>query len=876
MSVEDDTPVSRNASASVTVQPGTRMQRSLTDQRAEESHESQLRAERAYVAWCNTFLSRRSLQLRSLSDLSDGVLLCNLLEEAFQGESLGRYNRAPRQLAHKMANVQEALNFMKAHGIEILSISSSDVVAGTLKYIVIVMWNLIRGLTLRGLLDGSGTSADESKHTSVRSTLLDWCQEQTSGFDIKDFGESFRSGEGFVHVVHSLLPEQIDVAGASSRTAAENLQLASEIAERELGIPSLVTPEDLEKGTVDEQSVMNYVCMLVSASKSKREALEREEQKREKEVGALKTQMEQEKKEHEEMESKLQQLQNLHEKLTDAGQQLQEELATTQEQREAERQEWAQQFQKLRDDLEQSHQKLNESRQTQQQMTETIASKDGELKEANASIYSMHLENEDLLRKLQNAQRQIQQLSITTRRHEISRRKSQRKVANDLNNALVNQSLSHLMSGMYERTGILMKKRPKNIVFSGFKTRHCVLKADALQWFEKADGAVPKGQLDLRQYELVAVPDNNTDEFELVPSAGTGARHVGFKSPAGPADARMWVRDINLRISMLTYVKKLEEDDLRGCREIVDFVGASDVVDEKTESDSKDADEAGTDNSSSKIQDTLRIENVVTNSVSAALQQFRTVLCERKNFRRVVIQNSGFGDDDMKVLADILADCKYVKELDLSNNKLTCSGAGFLADALKANKSITHVNISGNQIGDDGLSLLAAAIPQHGALATLCADDVNITDEGAVAFVQGIMKLEYTHADAVHFTKLQLANNQIGSKGAAFIAQLCEMDSHITELDLQNNSIDDAAVESIASALKSGKTGLRVLLLGDNHITSRGVASLSDAMKATASQGHLKIDLCGNKMVGRKGIAALMDADFALEFPLLQIVRASE
>jgi len=110
---------------------------------------------KAYIAWCNTFLQQRNMRVEDLTrDLADGVLLVNLLEISYD-TSLGRYNAAPRRLAHKLSNVTQVMDFMRSHRIELISMSPQDIVDQKTKQIVILIWNLIRGLTLRGLQSSS-------------------------------------------------------------------------------------------------------------------------------------------------------------------------------------------------------------------------------------------------------------------------------------------------------------------------------------------------------------------------------------------------------------------------------------------------------------------------------------------------------------------------------------------------------------------------------------------------------------------------------------------------------------------------------------------------------------------------------------------------
>lgn len=63
------------------------------------------------------------------------------------------------------------------------------------------------------------------------------------GFEVKDFGPSWRTGKAFFAVIHSLRPDLADVEHVSRRSNRENLQEAFFLAETKLGIPQLLDPE---------------------------------------------------------------------------------------------------------------------------------------------------------------------------------------------------------------------------------------------------------------------------------------------------------------------------------------------------------------------------------------------------------------------------------------------------------------------------------------------------------------------------------------------------------------------------------------------------------------------------------------------------------
>lgn len=63
------------------------------------------------------------------------------------------------------------------------------------------------------------------------------------GIEVKDFGQSWRSGVAFHSVIHAIRPELVDLEKVKDRSNRENLEEAFTIAETELGIPRLLDPE---------------------------------------------------------------------------------------------------------------------------------------------------------------------------------------------------------------------------------------------------------------------------------------------------------------------------------------------------------------------------------------------------------------------------------------------------------------------------------------------------------------------------------------------------------------------------------------------------------------------------------------------------------
>ncbi|XP_077058535.1 MICAL-like protein 1 isoform X2 [Siphateles boraxobius] len=100
---------------------------------------------------------------------------------------------------------------------------------------------------------------------SVRA-LQDWCRGVCEGYSdvqITDMISSFTDGLAFCAIIHKHRPEILDFHSLSKHNIYENMRLAFEVAERELGIPALLDPDELM--CVEEPdllSIITYVSQL--------------------------------------------------------------------------------------------------------------------------------------------------------------------------------------------------------------------------------------------------------------------------------------------------------------------------------------------------------------------------------------------------------------------------------------------------------------------------------------------------------------------------------------------------------------------------------------------------------------------------------------
>lgn len=189
-----------------------------------------------------------------VNDLSDGVILIHLLEILSQ-ESLGRYASRPKLRVQRFENVNIALDFIKSRKIQLTNIGAEDIVDGNRKIILGLIWTLILRFTISDIND---------QGLSAREGLLLWCQRKTACYDeveVRDFSASWNDGLAFCALLDIHRPDLIDFDQLDKSDHKGNMQLAFDIASKEIGIPELLDVEDVcDVSKPDERSLMTYIA----------------------------------------------------------------------------------------------------------------------------------------------------------------------------------------------------------------------------------------------------------------------------------------------------------------------------------------------------------------------------------------------------------------------------------------------------------------------------------------------------------------------------------------------------------------------------------------------------------------------------------------
>lgn len=135
------------------------------------------------------------------------------------------------------------------------NIGAEDVVDGNRKIILGLIWTLILRFTISDINE-EGMTAKEG--------LLLWCQRKTACYDeveVRDFSASWNDGLAFCALLDIHRPDLIDYDALDKSDHRGNMQLAFDIASKEIGIPALLDVEDVcDVAKPDERSLMTYIA----------------------------------------------------------------------------------------------------------------------------------------------------------------------------------------------------------------------------------------------------------------------------------------------------------------------------------------------------------------------------------------------------------------------------------------------------------------------------------------------------------------------------------------------------------------------------------------------------------------------------------------
>uniref|UniRef100_A0A5K4F4A1 Calponin-homology (CH) domain-containing protein n=1 Tax=Schistosoma mansoni TaxID=6183 RepID=A0A5K4F4A1_SCHMA len=237
---------------------------------------------KTFTNWLNTYLSNANppFKVQDLfEDIKNGILLIRILE-VLSGEKLRAESRAQMNRIHCLSNIKTALEFLHSRNVKLVNVNPTDIADGKPAIVLGLIWVIIlyfqieeQEELLLKILDLPPGSL--KTRGSAKRALQAWVQEIFAGsfkrkglkydVQIRDFGPSWRDGIAFNAMVHNIDSSLVEMDKVKTRTPKENLEHAFTQAEKHLGIPRLLDPEDVDVDRPDEKSIVTYVAQFFKA-----------------------------------------------------------------------------------------------------------------------------------------------------------------------------------------------------------------------------------------------------------------------------------------------------------------------------------------------------------------------------------------------------------------------------------------------------------------------------------------------------------------------------------------------------------------------------------------------------------------------------------
>jgi len=214
---------------------------------------------KTFTRWCNEFLKRRGIQIEDLyKDLSDGLVLINLLEILTHPKTVGKHNAKPRIGVAKIENLAIVLNFIKREGIVLVNIGAEDIHEGNANCILGLIWTLILKYQI-------SLGDDDANH---KNELLEWVRSKIGPntpykYPVDNFTKDWNDGKRLAALVDALsggrFPNHAELPTEARQDRNRNCQEGIDKSFDMWEIPKLLDGEDMANPKLDQNSMMTYI-----------------------------------------------------------------------------------------------------------------------------------------------------------------------------------------------------------------------------------------------------------------------------------------------------------------------------------------------------------------------------------------------------------------------------------------------------------------------------------------------------------------------------------------------------------------------------------------------------------------------------------------
>jgi len=225
-------------------------------------------------------------------------------------------------------------------------------------------------------------------------------------------------------------------------------------------------------------------------------------------------------------------------------------------------------------------------------------------------------------------------------------------------------------------------------------------------------------------------------------------------------------------------------------------------------------------------------------------------LIKTGNLNKLCINYGDISGCFVRLLANAIKENGNFTVLDFSKNYIDNEDVMALCLAIQCNKSLTNLNLSYNRIKCTGVCVLSETLKQH------CPNITSIDLSCNIIGPDGGIALSSVIKQCNRMTKISIYNNYITGVGAKALAEEIKHSKSMTECDFSRCNIGSEGIKAVVDAIKNNNRLIRIDL-GENGFYLEDVILLANAIKCSTSM----TDIClQSNYISETGINILIDA----------------